>query len=301
MPFIIRYKYQNVLASRAYTNNLPLALEPIRHTPYAHWSSMAIMLLLRKRLCQWVSYIVKCRYFTYFHISSIYYLSNEVITVASCEKINRRAKNKTHTEPPLRVIYPKIGKGNAQRNLERKWSCDQRERVRESITQGEGISTPHVRRTRRDPRSKIKKRLLNITHTGNAGGVRRRELDRTSHPMPTYLVWNENQSCRSSAHARRNKTHTNTGKHGTRTPIAGLTSASEPNKPTLETRCHLMDLYRTPSTQQEDTECQWLGLHPSTTHTRRTSNKLLRSRELEPSNCQANWCVFFASVRITSK
>ena len=41
---------------------------------------MAIMLLLRKRLCQWVSNIVKCRYSAYFHISSIYYLSNEVIT-----------------------------------------------------------------------------------------------------------------------------------------------------------------------------------------------------------------------------
>ena len=40
-----------------------------------------------------------------------------------------------------------------------------REWVRESVTQGEGISTPHVRRTRRDPRPRIKKRLLNITHT----------------------------------------------------------------------------------------------------------------------------------------
>jgi hypothetical protein len=44
--------------------------------------------------------------------------------------------------------------------------------------------------------------------------------------------------------------HTQTGKHGNRMPIAGLTSDSEPNKPTLETKCHLMDLYRTPSTQQ---------------------------------------------------
>ena len=34
-------------------------------------------------------------------------------------------------------------------------------------------------------------------------------LARMSHPMPTYLVWNENQSCRSSAHARQTK-HTQT-------------------------------------------------------------------------------------------
>ena len=60
--------------------------------------------------------------------------------------------------------------------------------------------------------------------------------------MPTYLIWNENQSYRSSANARRNKTHTRnqlpiagltsdstqTGKHGNRMPIAGLTSDSEP-------------------------------------------------------------------------
>ena len=34
-------------------------------------------------------------------------------------------------------------------------------------------------------------------------------LARISHPMPTYLVWNENQSCRSSAHARQTR-HTQT-------------------------------------------------------------------------------------------
>ncbi|KEH26560.1 hypothetical protein MTR_6g464640 [Medicago truncatula] len=34
--------------SLAYTNNLPLALEPIRHKPNTHRSSMTIMLLLDK-------------------------------------------------------------------------------------------------------------------------------------------------------------------------------------------------------------------------------------------------------------
>ena len=47
-----------VLASRAYTNNLPLALEPIRHTPNAHRSSMAIMLLLRKRIYHLIREII---------------------------------------------------------------------------------------------------------------------------------------------------------------------------------------------------------------------------------------------------
>ena len=72
MPLNNSIQVPKVLASRAYTNNLPLALEPIRHTPYAHWSSMTIMLLLRKRLCQWVNYIVKCRYFTYFRTTPKY-------------------------------------------------------------------------------------------------------------------------------------------------------------------------------------------------------------------------------------
>lgn len=67
------------MSYRAYTNNFPLALEKVKHTPNTHKSSMTNMLLLCKRLCQWVIDIVKCWYFAYLHISSIYYLSNEVI------------------------------------------------------------------------------------------------------------------------------------------------------------------------------------------------------------------------------
>ena len=52
-------------------------------------------------------------------------------------------------------------------------------------------------------------------------GLKRSVLAKTSRLMPTYLIWNENQSYRSSAHARRNKTNT-----GNRLPIAGLTSHS---------------------------------------------------------------------------
>jgi hypothetical protein len=47
--------------------------------------------------------------------------------------------------------------------------------------------------------------------------------------MPTYLVWNKNQSHCSSAYARQTTQNTQTdGKHGAQQPIIGLTSASEP-------------------------------------------------------------------------
>ena len=60
------------------------------------------------------------------------------------------------------------------------------------------------------------------------------------------------------------------GKHGTRMPIAGLTSASEPNK------------------HNQDMDSKSLVLHPYPDTQEETSNKLLRSQALEPSNCQAN-------------
>ena len=119
-----------------------------------------------------------------------------------------------NTEPPPCVIYPKRGKGNARSKPGKSMVSRPKRWDRESVTQGEGISTPHVRRTRRDPRSKRKKRLLkqtSHTHTLKTTQVEEegRGLDRISHPMPTYLVWNENQSCRSSAHARQTR-HTQT-------------------------------------------------------------------------------------------
>ena len=47
--------------------------------------------------------------------------------------------------------------------------------------------------------------------------------------MPTYLVWNENQSHCSSAYARQTTQNAQTeGKHGARQPLNGITSASEP-------------------------------------------------------------------------
>ena len=47
--------------------------------------------------------------------------------------------------------------------------------------------------------------------------------------MPTYLVWNENQSHCSSAYARQTTQNAQTdGKHGARQPLDGITSASEP-------------------------------------------------------------------------
>ena len=49
--------------------------------------------------------------------------------------------------------------------------------------------------------------------------------------MPTYLVWNKNQSHCSSAYARQTTQNIQTskgGKHGARQPLDGITSASEP-------------------------------------------------------------------------
>ena len=49
--------------------------------------------------------------------------------------------------------------------------------------------------------------------------------------MPTYLVWNKNQSLCSSAYARQTTQNTRTnkgGKHGARQPLDGIMSASEP-------------------------------------------------------------------------
>ena len=102
-------------------------------------------------------------------------------------------------------------------------------------------------------------------------------LARMLRPMHTYLLGRKkNQSIRSSADARQIKPrrkstanrwayvklHTN---RQTWNPNANHWTyiRLRTNTPTLETKCQLLDLYRTPSTQQEDTECQSLGLHPS--------------------------------------
>ena len=75
-------------------------------------------------------------------------------------------------------------------------------------------------------------------------------LARMSHPMHTYLLGLRRIRAFVARLTHATQNNTNTGKHGTRTPIAGLTSASEPNKPTLEPERHSMDLHQLPSTQQ---------------------------------------------------
>ena len=102
-------------------------------------------------------------------------------------------------------------------------------------------------------------------------GKKRRGLARTSRPMPTYLVWNENQSCRSSAHARQTR-HTQT-------------------QANLEPERQSLDLHRLPNqtnTIRIRTANRWAYIHILTHKKKQTNNKSLRSRELEPSNCQAN-------------
>ncbi|KAI5446163.1 hypothetical protein KIW84_014134 [Lathyrus oleraceus] len=196
-------------------------------------------------------------------------------TVASA-KNNRRAKNKNRQSRHRALFIQKEGRETLRVNLEKAWSRDQRERDRESVTQGEGISTPHVRRTRRGPRSKRKKRLLkqtSHTHTeDNTGGGKEERLARTSRPMPTYLVWNENQSCRSSAHARQTG-HTQTQAN------------MEPERQSLD----LHRLLNQTNTLRIRTANRWSYIHILTHKKKQTTrNKLLRSRELEPSNCPTN-------------
>src|SRR3954465_8987591 len=66
------------MESRANANNLPLALELIRHLSYACRPSVKLMLALCKRLRQWVCNVIVCWYSANLHISSIDDLSNEM-------------------------------------------------------------------------------------------------------------------------------------------------------------------------------------------------------------------------------
>ena len=66
--------------------------------------------------------------------------------VESC-MVSHPAKNqpaslekKTHTEPPLNVIYPKIGKGNAQRNLERHGLATREKRFGSRLREGKVLA-----------------------------------------------------------------------------------------------------------------------------------------------------------------
>jgi hypothetical protein len=85
--------------------------------------------------------------------------------VASCEKSTGETQIKTQHRAATARYLSQDRERKRSEKPGKTWSRDQREKVRESVTRGEGISTPHVRRTRRDPRPRIKKRLLNITHT----------------------------------------------------------------------------------------------------------------------------------------
>jgi len=71
--------------------------------------------------------------------------------------------------------------------------------------------------------------------------------------MPTYLVWNKNQSHCSSAYARQTTQNIQTskgGKHGARQPLDGITSASEPKHTQMGkhgARQPILDLRRHPN------------------------------------------------------
>src|SRR4051812_13973452 len=79
--------------------------------------------------------------------------------LTSLQKKNEEgeATGKTHrknNEVAIECLFiPREGKGKHRVKPINKQTkvYDLEKRVRESVTQGEGISTPHVRRTRRDP------------------------------------------------------------------------------------------------------------------------------------------------------
>ena len=77
----IEYKIQiQCIGTRAYTNNLPLALVPIRHSPKTEGPNMTLMLWPSQLLGQRISYIVLSRNLAYLHISSLDDLSNEMVS-----------------------------------------------------------------------------------------------------------------------------------------------------------------------------------------------------------------------------
>ena len=81
MPHNIYIEYKiwiQRIGVRAYTNNLPLALVPIRHNPKTEGSNMTLIFLPSQLLGQRICYIVLCRNLAYLYISSLNDLSNEM-------------------------------------------------------------------------------------------------------------------------------------------------------------------------------------------------------------------------------
>ena len=69
-----------MMAFRHITNNLPLALKPIVHVSNTYGSTVTIMLLLCKGLCQWISNIADIWYSAYSNIASVDNLPDEMIS-----------------------------------------------------------------------------------------------------------------------------------------------------------------------------------------------------------------------------
>ena len=81
MPHNIYIKYKiriQCIGARTYTNNLPLALVPIRHNSKTEWSNMILIFWHSQLLGQRICYIVLSRNLAYLHISSLDDLSNEM-------------------------------------------------------------------------------------------------------------------------------------------------------------------------------------------------------------------------------
>ena len=68
-----------MFGARANTNNLPLALGPIRHRPESEGPHMSLVLIYRQLLCQWIGHIVFSCYLADFDVTTLYNFSKQMV------------------------------------------------------------------------------------------------------------------------------------------------------------------------------------------------------------------------------
>ena len=68
-----------MFGARANTNNLPLALGPIKHKLESEGSHMTFVLIYRQLLCQWICHIVFTCYLADFDVTTLYDFSKQMV------------------------------------------------------------------------------------------------------------------------------------------------------------------------------------------------------------------------------
>ena len=79
MPHLLTNMHSAMFRARANTNNLPLALVPIRHKPESEGSHMTFVLIYRQLFCQWICYIVFACNLADLDITTLYDLPDQVV------------------------------------------------------------------------------------------------------------------------------------------------------------------------------------------------------------------------------